>query len=51
NKPVKQEILPEWFDKNQQEAPKKQKMTEEEKKAYEEVMRKLGRGDELEAKA
>ncbi|HCW3333016.1 TPA: DnaD domain-containing protein [Listeria monocytogenes] len=51
NKPVKEEILPEWFDKNQQEAPKKQKMTEEEKKAYEEVMRKLGRGDELEAKA
>ncbi|EHD6846326.1 hypothetical protein JQP30_002384 [Listeria monocytogenes] len=50
NKPVKQEILPEWFDKNQQEAPKKQKMTEEEKKAYEEVMRKLGRGDELEVK-
>ncbi|EAC6335222.1 hypothetical protein EKE24_12510 [Listeria monocytogenes] len=50
-KPAKQEILPEWFDKEQQEAPKKQKMTEEEKKAYEEVMRKLGRGDELEAKA
>ncbi|EAF4629788.1 DnaD domain protein [Listeria monocytogenes] len=51
NKPVKQEILPEWFDKDQQEAPKKPEMTEEEKKAYEEVMRKLGRGDELEAKA
>lgn len=54
NKPVKQEILPDWFDKNQQEAPKQQKLTEEEreekKKAYEEVMRKLGRGDELEAK-
>ncbi|EPC2850110.1 DnaD domain protein [Listeria monocytogenes] len=54
NKPVKQEILPEWFDKEQQEAPKKPEMTEEEreekKKAYEEVMRKLGRGDELEAK-
>ncbi|MCQ88109.1 DnaD domain protein [Listeria monocytogenes] len=49
NKPVKQEILPDWFDKDQQEAPKQQKMTEEEKKAYEEVMRKLGRGDELEA--
>ncbi|EMD7698110.1 TPA: DnaD domain protein [Listeria innocua] len=51
NKPVKQEILPEWFDKDQQEAPKQPEMTEEEKKAYEEVMRKLGRGDELEAKA
>ncbi|EAC5127081.1 DnaD domain protein [Listeria monocytogenes] len=49
NKPVKPEILPDWFDKDQQEAPKQQKMTEEEKKAYEEVMRKLGRGDELEA--
>lgn len=53
NKPVKQEILPEWFDKDQQEAPKQPEMTEEEreekKKAYEEVMRKLGRGDELEA--
>nr|HAC1585210.1 DnaD domain protein [Listeria monocytogenes] len=55
NKPVKQEILPDWFDKEQQEAPKQPEMTEEEreekKKAYEEVMRKLGRGDELEAKA
>ncbi|HCW3182536.1 TPA: DnaD domain-containing protein [Listeria monocytogenes] len=51
NKQTKPEILPDWFDKDQQEAPKKQKMTEEEKKAYEEVMRKLGRGDELEAKA
>ncbi|ELA3345032.1 DnaD domain-containing protein [Listeria monocytogenes] len=49
NKPVKEEVLPDWFDKDQQEAPKQQKMTEEEKKAYEEVMRKLGRGDELEA--
>ncbi|EAE0465044.1 DnaD domain protein [Listeria monocytogenes] len=49
NKPVKPEILPDWFDKDRQEAPKQQKMTEEEKKAYEEVMRKLGRGDELEA--
>ncbi|EPN7027915.1 phage replisome organizer N-terminal domain-containing protein [Listeria monocytogenes] len=53
NKPVKQEILPDWFDKNQQEAHKQPEMTEEEreekKKAYEEVMRKLGRGDELEA--
>ncbi|EAC8464733.1 hypothetical protein JH39_13745 [Listeria monocytogenes] len=51
NKQTKQEVLPDWFDKDQQEAPKKKKMTEEEKKAYEEVMRKLGRGDELEAKA
>ncbi|EAC5315268.1 hypothetical protein KW10_02735 [Listeria monocytogenes] len=52
-KPVKQEILPDWFDKEQQEAPKKPELTEEDreekKKAYEEVMRKLGRGDELEA--
>ncbi|EMG5782210.1 DnaD domain-containing protein [Listeria innocua] len=55
NKPVKEEVLPDWFDKNQQEAPKQPEMTEEEreekKKAYEEVMRKLGRGDELEAEA
>ncbi|EAG8781694.1 DnaD domain protein [Listeria monocytogenes] len=54
NKQTKQEILPDWFDKNQQEAPKQPEMTEEEreekKKAYEEVMRKLGRGDELEAR-
>ncbi|EHM4387880.1 DnaD domain-containing protein, partial [Listeria monocytogenes] len=35
NKPVKQEILPEWFDKEQQEAPKKPEMTEEEKEALE----------------
>ncbi|WP_061725320.1 DnaD domain-containing protein, partial [Listeria monocytogenes] len=45
NKQTKQEILPDWFDKDQQEAPKKPKLTEEEreekKKAYEEVMRKL----------
>ncbi|EQC0525021.1 DnaD domain protein [Listeria monocytogenes] len=51
SKQTKPEVLPDWFDKEQQEAPKQQKMTEEEKKAYEEVMRKLGRGDELEAKA
>ncbi|HAA6146952.1 TPA_asm: DNA replication protein DnaD [Listeria monocytogenes] len=55
NKPVKEEVLPDWFDKNQQEAPKQPEMTEEEreekKKAYEEVMRKLGRGDELEAES
>ncbi|WP_258318643.1 hypothetical protein [Listeria monocytogenes] len=53
NKQTKTEILPDWFDKDQQEAPKKPEMTveerEEKKKAYEEVMRKLGRGDELEA--
>ncbi|EPZ7929489.1 DnaD domain protein, partial [Listeria monocytogenes] len=53
SKQTKQEILPDWFDKEQQEAPKQPEMTEEEreekKKAYEEVMRKLGRGDELEA--
>ncbi|EAC2566548.1 DnaD domain protein [Listeria monocytogenes] len=35
NKPVKQEILPEWFDKYQQEAPKKPEMSEEEKEAME----------------
>ncbi|KEV46526.1 DnaD domain protein [Listeria monocytogenes] len=54
NKQTKPEVLPDWFDKEQQEAPKQPEMTEEEreekKKAYEEVMRKLGRGDELEAK-
>ncbi|EBF5172468.1 DnaD domain-containing protein [Listeria monocytogenes] len=53
NKQTKPEVLPDWFNKDQQEAPKKPEMTEEEreekKKAYEEVMRKLGRGDELEA--
>ncbi len=53
NKPVKEEVLPDWFDKNQQEAHKQPELTEEEreekKKAYEEIMRKLGRGDELEA--
>ncbi|EAD1709419.1 DnaD domain protein [Listeria monocytogenes] len=53
NKQTKPEILPDWLDKNQQEAHKQPEMTEEEreekKKAYEEVMRKLGRGDELEA--
>lgn len=53
NKQTKPEVLPDWFDKNQQEAPKQPELTEEEreekKKAYEEVMRKLGRGDELEA--
>ncbi|EAC2273989.1 TPA: DnaD domain protein [Listeria monocytogenes] len=32
-KPVKQEILPDWFDKDPQEAPKQQKLTEEEKEA------------------
>ncbi|MDJ1621403.1 DnaD domain protein [Listeria monocytogenes] len=54
NKQTKPEVLPDWFNKEQQEAPKQPEMTEEEreekKKAYEEVMRKLGRGDELEAK-
>ncbi|WP_260443213.1 hypothetical protein [Listeria innocua] len=35
SKPVKQEVLPDWFDKDQQEAPEKKKMTEEEKKALE----------------
>ncbi|EAV9834843.1 phage replisome organizer N-terminal domain-containing protein [Listeria monocytogenes] len=35
SKPVKQEILPDWFDKDQQEAPKQPEMTEEEKEAME----------------
>ncbi|EDH0918681.1 DnaD domain protein [Listeria monocytogenes] len=35
NKPVKQEILPEWFDKDQQETPKQPEMTEEEREAME----------------
>ncbi|EOX8603477.1 DnaD domain protein, partial [Listeria monocytogenes] len=35
SKPVKHEILPDWFDKDQQEAPKKPKLTEEEKEALE----------------
>ncbi|EAG6493846.1 DnaD domain protein, partial [Listeria monocytogenes] len=33
NKPVKPEILPDWFDKNQQEAHKQPELTEEEKEA------------------
>ncbi|ENY5764220.1 DnaD domain protein, partial [Listeria monocytogenes] len=35
NKPVKQEILPDWFDKEQQEAPKQPEMTEEERESME----------------
>ncbi|EMS6206567.1 DnaD domain protein, partial [Listeria monocytogenes] len=35
SKPVKQEILPDWFDKDQQEASKQPEMTEEEKEAME----------------
>ncbi|EAH0263076.1 DnaD domain protein [Listeria monocytogenes] len=35
NKQTKQEILPDWFDKEQQEAPKQQKLTEEEREAME----------------
>ncbi|EAC7111916.1 TPA: DnaD domain protein [Listeria monocytogenes] len=35
NKQTKQEILPDWFDKEQQEAPKKPEMTEEEREAME----------------
>ncbi|WP_371337127.1 DnaD domain protein [Listeria monocytogenes] len=35
SKQTKQEILPDWFDKDQQEAPKKPEMSEEEKEAME----------------
>lgn len=35
SKPVKHEILPDWFDKDQQETPKKPELTEEEKEALE----------------
>ncbi|HAA0135312.1 TPA: DnaD domain-containing protein, partial [Listeria monocytogenes] len=35
NKPVKEEVLPDWFDKEQQEASKQPEMTEEEKEALE----------------
>ncbi|EAC2545629.1 DnaD domain-containing protein [Listeria monocytogenes] len=53
NKPVKQEILPEWFDKEQQEAPKKPEMTEEEKEALEkrvaEIKAKLAAEEEEKA--
>ncbi|MGU3954813.1 DnaD domain protein [Listeria monocytogenes] len=35
NKLIKEEILPDWFDKDQQEAPKKPEMTEEEREAME----------------
>ncbi|HGI5526585.1 TPA: DnaD domain protein [Listeria monocytogenes] len=35
NKQTKQEILPDWFDKDQQEASKQPEMTEEEKEAME----------------
>ncbi|EJE4613080.1 phage replisome organizer N-terminal domain-containing protein [Listeria monocytogenes] len=53
NKPVKQEILPERFDKEQQEAPKKPEMTEEEKEALEkrvaEIKAKLAAEEEAKA--
>ncbi|EEO9567038.1 DnaD domain-containing protein [Listeria monocytogenes] len=53
NKPVKQEILPEWFDKDQQEAPKQPEMTEEEKEALEkrvaEIKAKLAAEEEEKA--
>ncbi|HBL4832867.1 TPA: DnaD domain-containing protein [Listeria monocytogenes] len=53
NKPVKQEILPDWFDKEQQEAPKKPEMTEEEKEALEkrvaEIKAKLAAEEEAKA--
>ncbi|HFQ5794298.1 TPA: hypothetical protein ACHR5J_003034, partial [Listeria monocytogenes] len=53
NKPVKQEILPDWFDKNQQEAPKQPEMTEEEKEALEkrvaEIKAKLAAEEEAKA--
>ncbi|MBC1377871.1 hypothetical protein [Listeria innocua] len=35
SKPVKQEVLPNWYDKDQQEAPKQPKLTEEEEKELE----------------
>ncbi|ENL8762957.1 DnaD domain-containing protein [Listeria monocytogenes] len=35
NKPVKPEILPDWFDKDQQEAPKNPEMTKEERESME----------------
>ncbi|EAF0636180.1 DnaD domain protein [Listeria monocytogenes] len=53
NKPVKQEILPEWFDKDQQEAPKKPEMSEEEKEAMErqvaEIKAQLAARNEVQA--
>ncbi|EAC4346669.1 DnaD domain protein [Listeria monocytogenes] len=53
NKPVKEEILPDWFDKNQQEAPKQPEMTEEEKEALEkrvaEIKAKLAAEEEAKA--
>ncbi|HAA0302596.1 TPA: DnaD domain-containing protein [Listeria monocytogenes] len=51
NKQTKPEILPDWFDKDQQEAPKKPELTEEEKKALErqvaEIKAKLAERDEV----
>ncbi|EAG0847554.1 DnaD domain protein [Listeria monocytogenes] len=53
NKQTKQEILPDWFDKDQQEAPKKPKLTEEEKEALEkrvaEIKAKLAAEEEAKA--
>ncbi|EAC9740128.1 DnaD domain-containing protein [Listeria monocytogenes] len=53
NKQTKQEILPDWFDKEQQEAPKKPEMTEEEKEALEkrvaEIKAKLAAEEEAKA--
>ncbi|EJE1910771.1 DnaD domain-containing protein [Listeria monocytogenes] len=53
NKQTKQEILPDWFDKDQQEAPKKPEMTEEEKEALEkrvaEIKAKLAAEEEAKA--
>ncbi|EAG6493873.1 DnaD domain protein, partial [Listeria monocytogenes] len=53
NKQTKQEILPDWFDKEQQEAPKQPEMTEEEKEAMErqvaEIKAKLAARNEVQA--
>ncbi|EAD6056780.1 DnaD domain protein [Listeria monocytogenes] len=53
NKPVKEEVLPDWFDKEQQEASKQPEMTEEEKEALEkrvaEIKAKLAAEEEAKA--
>ncbi|ENP9822675.1 DnaD domain protein [Listeria monocytogenes] len=53
NKPVKEEVLPDWLDKNQQETPKKPEMTKEERESMErqvaEIKAQLAARNEVQA--
>ncbi|HAO6550162.1 TPA: DnaD domain-containing protein [Listeria monocytogenes] len=53
NKPVKEEVLPDWFDKNQQEAHKQPELTEEERESMErqvaEIKAQLAARNEVQA--